>query len=80
MNITHIRNATQLITYAGKRFLIDPMLAAKDAYPGFPGTARAEDFTEVAVPMDLEAGQIARVTLTGHDGKRAQGAPALAAA
>ncbi|MEX1761331.1 hypothetical protein WMQ20_32690, partial [Escherichia coli] len=25
MNITHIRNATQLITYAGKRFLIDPM-------------------------------------------------------
>lgn len=45
-----------------------------------PGTARAEDFTEVAVPMDLEAGQIARVTLTGHDGKRAQGAPALAAA
>ena len=42
MNITQIRNATQLITYAGKRFLIDPMLAPKDAYPGFPGTARAE--------------------------------------
>jgi L-ascorbate metabolism protein UlaG (beta-lactamase superfamily) len=29
MNITHIRNATQLITYAGKRLLIDPMLAPK---------------------------------------------------
>ena len=29
MNITQIRNATQLITYAGKRFLIDPMLAPK---------------------------------------------------
>jgi L-ascorbate metabolism protein UlaG (beta-lactamase superfamily) len=29
MNITHIRNATQLITYAGKRFLIDPMLARR---------------------------------------------------
>lgn len=42
MNITHIRNATQLITYAGKRFLVDPMLAPKDAWPGFPGTARAE--------------------------------------
>ena len=40
MNITHIRNATQLITYAGKRFLVDPMLAPKDAYPGFPNTAR----------------------------------------
>lgn len=39
MNITHIRNATQLITYAGKRFLVDPMLAPKGTYPGFPGTA-----------------------------------------
>lgn len=29
MNITHIRNATQIIHYAGKRFLIDPMLADK---------------------------------------------------
>jgi L-ascorbate metabolism protein UlaG (beta-lactamase superfamily) len=29
MKITQIRNATQLITYAGKRFLIDPMLAKK---------------------------------------------------
>jgi threonylcarbamoyladenosine tRNA methylthiotransferase MtaB len=36
-----------------------------------PGTARAEDFTEIVVPMDLPAGEIARVTLTGHDGKRA---------
>lgn len=41
MNITQIRNATQLITYGGKRFLIDPMLSPKDAFPGFPGTARA---------------------------------------
>jgi L-ascorbate metabolism protein UlaG (beta-lactamase superfamily) len=29
MNITHIRNATQIIDYAGKKFLIDPMLADK---------------------------------------------------
>lgn len=42
MNITHIRNATQLITFAGKSFLVDPMLAPKDAYPGFAGSARAE--------------------------------------
>ena len=42
MNITHIRNATQRIDYAGKRFLIDPMLADKGAWPGFPGTARSE--------------------------------------
>ncbi|STV29932.1 metallo-beta-lactamase domain protein [Klebsiella pneumoniae] len=37
MNITHIRNATQIIDYAGKRFLIDPMLADKGAWPGFSG-------------------------------------------
>lgn len=42
MKLTQIRNATQLLTYAGKRFLIDPMLADKDAWPGFEGTARAE--------------------------------------
>ena len=54
MNITQIRNATQLITYAGKRFLIDPMLAPKDAYPGFPGTARAEIRNPmVELPVDV---------------------------
>lgn len=54
MNITQIRNATQLITYAGKRFLIDPMLAPKDAYPGFTGTARAGIRNPmVALPVDV---------------------------
>jgi L-ascorbate metabolism protein UlaG (beta-lactamase superfamily) len=42
MNITQIRNATQIISYAGKRFLIDPMLSPKGAWPGFPGTAHAD--------------------------------------
>lgn len=37
----HIRNATSKISYAGKVFLIDPMLAKKDAYPGFEGTVRS---------------------------------------
>jgi threonylcarbamoyladenosine tRNA methylthiotransferase MtaB len=36
-----------------------------------PGTARAEDFTEILVPMDLTPGQIARVTIAGHDGRHA---------
>lgn len=35
MNITHIRNATQIIEYAGKKFLIDPMLADKGAGRAF---------------------------------------------
>lgn len=42
MKITHVRNATQLIEYAGKKFLIDPMLSAKGAWAGFAGTARSE--------------------------------------
>lgn len=55
MNITHIRNATQLMTYAGKRFLIDPMLAPKGAYPGFPGTARADIRNPmVELPVDVK--------------------------
>lgn len=38
MQITQIRNATILIQYGGIRFLLDPVLAEKDSYPGFPGT------------------------------------------
>ncbi|MEG5465453.1 hypothetical protein BWZ29_18560 [Enterobacter cancerogenus] len=54
MNITHIRNATQLITYAGKRLLIDPMLSPKGAYPGFPGTAHADIRNPtVELPVDV---------------------------
>ncbi|MDQ8185838.1 MBL fold metallo-hydrolase [Pelagicoccus sp. SDUM812002] len=39
MKIQQIRNATLLVEYAGKRFLIDPLFAEKGAYPGFEGTA-----------------------------------------
>ena len=55
MKITQIRNATQLITYAGKRFLIDPMLAKKGAYPGFSGSARSQirnPMVELPVSID----------------------------
>lgn len=38
MKITQIRNATILIDFGGYRFLVDPVLADKDSYPGFPGT------------------------------------------
>jgi len=37
-----IRNATAKISYAGKTFLLDPLLAKKGAYPGFDGTFRSE--------------------------------------
>jgi threonylcarbamoyladenosine tRNA methylthiotransferase MtaB len=35
------------------------------------GTARAEDFTELAFEGDAEPGTIAPLTITGHDGRRA---------
>jgi L-ascorbate metabolism protein UlaG (beta-lactamase superfamily) len=37
-----IRNATVKVTYGDTTFLVDPMLAPKDAYPGFEGTYRSE--------------------------------------
>ncbi len=40
MQLTQIRNATLLLTYAGKTLLIDPMLAEKGRYEGFAGTPR----------------------------------------
>ncbi|MGL1835105.1 MBL fold metallo-hydrolase [Rhodocyclaceae bacterium SMB388] len=41
MKFTQIRNATITLGYAGKKFLIDPMLADKGAYPGFEGTVNS---------------------------------------
>lgn len=41
MEITQVRNATLTLGYAGMTFLIDPMLAAKESFPGFAGTARS---------------------------------------
>ena len=38
MKLKQIRNATMIITYANKKFLIDPMLGDKGIYPPFPGT------------------------------------------
>lgn len=38
MKIKQIRNATMIVTYAGKKFLIDPMLGKKGVYPPFPAT------------------------------------------
>ncbi|TWT26047.1 MBL fold metallo-hydrolase [Planomicrobium sp. CPCC 101110] len=42
MNIQQIRNATLVIKYAGKKFLVDPFLAEKGAYPPFPNSARQD--------------------------------------
>lgn len=36
MKIQQIRNATIIIKYAGKKFLVDPMLGKKGSFAPFP--------------------------------------------
>ncbi|MBN6152699.1 MBL fold metallo-hydrolase [Xanthomonas sp. AmX2] len=53
-SIQQIRNATVKITYGETVLLVDPMLAAKGAYPGFPDTYRSElRNPTVALPFDV---------------------------
>mgnify|MGYP004450015273 FL=1 len=55
MKIHQIRNATLIVTFGGKRFLVDPYLAEKDAYPGFDGTVNSEirhPRVALSTPMD----------------------------
>ncbi|MEK4719100.1 MBL fold metallo-hydrolase [Priestia sp. FSL W8-0524] len=55
MKITHIRNATLLVEYGGKTFLIDPMLAKKGTYPPFPNSIRQDQNNPlVSLPLSVE--------------------------
>lgn len=55
MKFTQIRNATLKLTFAGKTFLIDPMLAEKGRYPGFDGTLNSHlRNPTVELPMPIE--------------------------
>nr|WP_206664898.1 MBL fold metallo-hydrolase [Ewingella americana] len=42
MQVQQVRNATLKINYKGKIFLVDPFLAEKGKYPGFPGTFNSQ--------------------------------------
>ncbi|WP_077305117.1 MBL fold metallo-hydrolase [Terribacillus halophilus] len=42
MHVKLIRNATLVVDYADKKFLIDPMLAVKGTYPPFPNSVRQD--------------------------------------
>ena len=55
MKFKQLRNATLIIEYAGKKFLIDPMLGEKGAFPGFEGTPNshiANPVVDLPIPMD----------------------------
>ena len=55
MKINQIRNATILVEYANKKFLIDPMLAEKGTYPPFPNSARQDQKNPlVSLPTSVE--------------------------
>ncbi|WP_229716733.1 MBL fold metallo-hydrolase, partial [Salinicoccus roseus] len=55
MNIQHIRNATLVMDYAGKRFLVDPFLAEKGTLPPFPNSARQDQNNPlVSLPTSIE--------------------------
>ncbi|MEW4238845.1 MBL fold metallo-hydrolase [Priestia sp. TRN 1309] len=55
MKITHIRNATLLVEYGGKTFLIDSMLAEKGTYPPFPNSIRQDQNNPlVSLPLSVE--------------------------
>lgn len=41
MNFKQIRNAMIIINFGGKRFLVDPMLSEKGAFPGCEGTVNS---------------------------------------
>lgn len=50
MEIKFVRNATLLIHYAGKKFLIDPFFANKETMPPFANTAN-QDLLNPLVPL-----------------------------
>ncbi|AWB46492.1 hypothetical protein DCC85_21525 [Paenibacillus sp. CAA11] len=55
MNIQLIRNATLVVEFAGRRFLIDPMLAEKGTYPPFKNSVRQDQnnpLVGLSIPID----------------------------
>ena len=55
MKITQIRNATIVVEYANKKFLIDPMLAEKGTYPPFPNSIGQDKFNPlVSLPTSID--------------------------
>lgn len=55
MKVTQVRNATLIVEYAGKKFLVDPFLAEKGTYPPFPNSLRQDQHNPlVSLPISLD--------------------------
>lgn len=59
-SLHHIRHATDVLTYCGKRYLVDPMLAPKGTYPGFEGSVNSE-LRNPLVDLPLSAEELHRL-------------------
>lgn len=59
VQIQQIRNATLKLEYAGSTFLVDPMLGAKGAYPGFKGTYN-QHLRNPLVELPMPAAEVMR--------------------
>lgn len=58
MKIQQIRNATLIIDYGGKKFLVDPMLSPKGTFPAFPNSLRGDDSPNPIVELPVSAQDI----------------------
>lgn len=71
MNIKLIRNATIVVEYAGKKFLIDPYLGGKGDYAPFPAGIREDQsnpIIDLPMPIDEIISDIDAVIVTHlHD-------------
>lgn len=55
MKIQQIRNATLVVEYAGKKFLVDPMLAEKGTYPPFTAGIKVDQSNPlVSLPTSID--------------------------
>ena len=55
MKITQVRNATIIIEYSGKKFLVDPWLGPKDYMPGFDMAINSDiRQPRVELPFEIE--------------------------
>lgn len=59
VQIQQIRNATLKLEYAGRTFLVDPMLGARGAYPGFKGTYN-QHLRNPLVELPMPAAEVVR--------------------
>jgi len=58
LNIQQIRNATLVVQYAGKRFLIDPMLSKKGSFPPFGNSLTQNDSPNPIVELPIPAEEV----------------------